>query len=395
MSTDANESAGDGVEAAVLAALRQHADVEDASCPTSEADDEALISAAVEAYLDGAKVTRLAPRRARRAPWIAAGGLLAAAAALALWFVPRDSSELADATATATAAATDAQTSAPAQARWRLEPEGTPAEGVVGAGQVERCGERRGARACLAPGSRARFEGDGDLELLDGRAQVEAEASMTLQLAGARVQTSVAGSVFVAELHAERWSVSVDEGSVTLTGADGEARALAAGESASSETPVADPAADPAVDAAAVEDSGAGSERAPKQAKPSPGQAAAPTPSADELLARARSQRAAKDFEAAAASYEALVRAYPSAPKARAALVSLAQLYLGPLDDPGRALRHFDRYLERGGALAEEARHGKIRALRALGRDAKAEAEAEAFLRDYPNSAYADALRGG
>jgi outer membrane protein assembly factor BamD (BamD/ComL family) len=118
------------------------------------------------------------------------------------------------------------------------------------------------------------------------------------------------------------------------------------------------------------------------------------TPSADTLLERARSQRAAREFEAAARTYEELIRAYPSSAKARATHVSLAQLYQGPLDDPANALVHFDRYLERGGPLAEEAHYGKIKALRSLGRSEAAQVEIDDFLRTYPESVHVDALRG-
>ena len=82
----------------------------------------------------------------------------------------------------------------------------------------------------------------------------------------------------------------------------------------------------------------------------------------------------------------------PRSAEARASLVSLGELQLSQLAEPAAALRSFDAYLAAGGALAQEARYGRIRALRRLGRaDAAREATA-AFLRDYPGSAQARTL---
>ncbi|MBL8944280.1 MAG: hypothetical protein JNK45_14070, partial [Myxococcales bacterium] len=57
------------------------------------------------------------------------------------------------------------------------------------------------------------------------------------------------------------------------------------------------------------------------------------------------------------------------------------------------ALRAFDRYLERGGALAEEARWGRVRALDALGRVAPRDRAIEQLLVAHPRTIYADEAR--
>jgi tetratricopeptide (TPR) repeat protein len=115
--------------------------------------------------------------------------------------------------------------------------------------------------------------------------------------------------------------------------------------------------------------------------------------SADELLSRAREQRAAGRYGEAAGTYRRLLSLYPRSDQARAALVSLGELELSQLGNADSALASFDAYLRGGGALAQEARYGRIRALRKLGRLGDERSAIEAFLRDYPRSVQATALR--
>ena len=56
----------------------------------------------------------------------------------------------------------------------------------------------------------------------------------------------------------------------------------------------------------------------------------------------------------------------------------------------GDTLTAFGRYLERGGALAEEARWGRVRALDGLGRAAARDTAIEALLAAHPGTIYAD-----
>lgn len=115
-------------------------------------------------------------------------------------------------------------------------------------------------------------------------------------------------------------------------------------------------------------------------------------PSAADLLARARSLRSAGRYAEAAAAYRALIATRADSAEARAALVSLGELQLSQLKDPAAALRSFESYLIREGTLTQEARYGRIRALRALGRTAEAERAARDFVQRYPGSAQAKQL---
>ena len=127
----------------------------------------------------------------------------------------------------------------------------------------------------------------------------------------------------------------------------------------------------------------------PGQSKPRAARA-----SAEELLTQAGKLRTAGRFVEAGAAYQKLVRQHPSSAAGRAALMSLAELQLSRLGQPASALRSFDAYLAKGGPLAQEARYGRIRALRRLGRTAEARAATEAFVRDFPGSPQAEAIRG-
>lgn len=119
----------------------------------------------------------------------------------------------------------------------------------------------------------------------------------------------------------------------------------------------------------------------------------AATPSAAELLERARAFRADGRYREAHAAYQRLLREYSSSAEARVALVSLGELQLSQLADPGGALRSFDAYLRGGGALRQEASYGRIRALRRLGKLSEAQAAAAAFITTYPRSVQAATLR--
>jgi TolA-binding protein len=119
---------------------------------------------------------------------------------------------------------------------------------------------------------------------------------------------------------------------------------------------------------------------------------ALPTPSAPEMLRAARQLRADGRYAEAAQAYQRLQAAYPSSGEARASLLSLGDLQLGSLGDATGALRSFDAYLQGGGALAEEASYGRIRALRALGRKDDERASIDAFLLAYPSSVETQAL---
>ena len=116
-------------------------------------------------------------------------------------------------------------------------------------------------------------------------------------------------------------------------------------------------------------------------------------PSAADILGEARHMLRSQHFEEAAERYEALRASYPDSAEAHAVLLSLAELQLDRLGRPEQALESLELYLRAGrGALVEEARQVRIRALRELGR-ARLETDAiEEFLRVHPRSFKAAAL---
>jgi hypothetical protein len=111
------------------------------------------------------------------------------------------------------------------------------------------------------------------------------------------------------------------------------------------------------------------------------------------LLTEARRARSAHDANAAQRAYERLFREYPGSDEALVARVAFGELALAELGAPQTALASFDAYLERGGSLEAEARFGRIRALRKLGRTATERAEILRFLELYPTSVASRALR--
>lgn len=127
--------------------------------------------------------------------------------------------------------------------------------------------------------------------------------------------------------------------------------------------------------------------------KSAEGKAGVVSGSARALLAEAQSLRANGRLRRSAATFRQLVKQFPSSSEARVSLVSLGELDLTALGQPQLALRSFDSYLEQPGALAREARFGRIRALRALSRQAEADAAVADFLRLYPNSVQSERLR--
>jgi tetratricopeptide (TPR) repeat protein len=98
-------------------------------------------------------------------------------------------------------------------------------------------------------------------------------------------------------------------------------------------------------------------------------------------------------YREAAATYRRLFSLHPKSAESRASLVSLGELQLSELGEPKGALESFDAYLRGGGALVQEARYGRIRALAKLGRKGDERRAIEQFLTDYPRSVQASSLR--
>lgn len=113
----------------------------------------------------------------------------------------------------------------------------------------------------------------------------------------------------------------------------------------------------------------------------------------DELLTHAQRLFADGKTSQAVRAYERLASRHGKSAAGKTALVSLGRIELGR-GHAKKALGHFDAYLAASaGPLVEEARYGRVRALRKLGRlDAEARS-IEAFLADYPGSMYAPRLK--
>lgn len=131
---------------------------------------------------------------------------------------------------------------------------------------------------------------------------------------------------------------------------------------------------------------------APRAAKPRPAVVRTAVASPGALLESAQQQLTAGDTAQAILGYETLLKHHPRSVEGRTALVSLGNLLL-LRGQPARALRYFDRYLEHGGELAEEALHGRISALRRLGRADQARAACAEFLALHGESLYAPHVR--
>ena len=111
-------------------------------------------------------------------------------------------------------------------------------------------------------------------------------------------------------------------------------------------------------------------------------------PTVEDLTRQARSHHAAREFDLACAAYRQLIESYPDSAAARNTEVALGQIELSANDRPEPALGHFDRYLalQPRGALSEESRLGRVRALSALGRHEEVGSAVEEFLARHPDS---------
>lgn len=119
----------------------------------------------------------------------------------------------------------------------------------------------------------------------------------------------------------------------------------------------------------------------------------ATSPSPSHLLAMAQALRARGAYDECAQVYRRLWFEFSGSEESKVSMISLGELELGKRNHPAAALEAFGAYLRLGGSLEREARYGRIRALRAVGRDGEADAESASFLRDYPTSIQSATLR--
>jgi outer membrane protein assembly factor BamD (BamD/ComL family) len=139
------------------------------------------------------------------------------------------------------------------------------------------------------------------------------------------------------------------------------------------ELPVIDPAIDPPID-------------------PPP----AARPSASELTRRAQSHQRAREYDQARLAYMELIESHPGSVAAQNTRIALGQLELGTGGQPHGALAYFEGYLDEApdGALAEEARLGRVRALAAAAQHAGVIGAATEFEERHPGShALAEVIR--
>lgn len=230
--------------------------------------------------------------------------------------------------------------------------------GCVGVGEATAC-MQRGAKLELDPADPQR------LTILEGEGVIEARPSTTavmiVEIAGDRYTLSSPVTIETTVHSRKSARVEVVEGRVELVDAEGQSHVLEAG----------------AVRGRSKHASAG--VQAPQDAKT--------------ILARARASRSAGDRAAAISHYERLLRLHPDLPASHAAMVSLGDLYLDTRK-PAAALQWFQRYLAQGGALAQEAHIGRIKALGALGRRQQEQEAIDAFRSRYPSSRYADQLGG-
>jgi len=284
-----------------------------------------------------------------------------------------------------------------------------------------------GVRACLAEGSLLRVTELGltqrRLSLQAGRVAAELDPQPAGTSFGVTTRDGAAiaiGTAFSVEVPVGRGtsvtrvmhgtvlvrSVTGREHRVTahrMAEMDGEPRALLAADEqrelalveaiprVSSKTP------EPVRDSTVVTTSTASNDRAraqePRASPPPPAVSTnARAHGAARLLLTAREARARGDTGASTIAYRALFARHDQSPEAHAARVPYGEILL--TDGAYRAaLAAFERYLARGGPLAEEASFGRIRALRALGVAADERAALASFLDAYPHSPLCTSLR--
>lgn len=121
-----------------------------------------------------------------------------------------------------------------------------------------------------------------------------------------------------------------------------------------------------------------------------------PTDPASWLFRAASRARSIGRYQEAAALYGVLQRDYAGSETEVVARVALGRLWLGHLNDPGAALGAFESYLEAraDGPLSEEARSGRVVALRRLGRETEAEQARQDLLAHHPTTLYAKTVTG-
>jgi TolA-binding protein len=346
----------------------------------------------------------IAPSIGLRQRWKAAavaGGVMACAAALVLWWsgsLERDSGE---------GGHLLAKGGATLGARLRRIPaaQGASRPQPVESASQAHCSEViPGAMVCLASGTviaARQLDGpDRVLEVARGRAVVSLAPQppgTSFSLSSASGKVTAVGTIFSVEVGADGSTIArVVEGHVRVrSGESGTTHSLVAGQAfhlgEPQPTPLVDQDRD--LDLELLSLSGSTERDPPHPATVAKAADTRGAPAAQpDTLEYARSLRAGGDFQRAADVYRRIHAANPQSPSGRAALVSLGELLLS-LHDAQGALSTFDSYLAGGGPLAQEAAFGRARALRALNRPADERKAIERFVAAYPNAPQSRILR--
>ncbi|MGF1468605.1 MAG: FecR domain-containing protein [Sandaracinaceae bacterium] len=336
---------------------------------------------------------------------VLAGGLLAAAAVVALALYARPAAE-------------------PVAGPLR-GPDGAPWQSV------------EAARTVLSDGSTVELRTGADLEVLENspsrlalvlssgaaRFEVTPGGSRRWQVDAGPVTVEVVGTVFAVTRAGPRVTVDVERGAVVVRSdllADG-ARRVSAGESLTLEAlppsrgadvpvgptamtppdvtaPPLDVAASPAEVAAPSPDgiAPAAPRSASRRSAGSGGRGAARrAPSAPQLRARADQARREGRVQDAVDALEEVMDRYPRQSSAALAAVTLGRIELRERGNPGRAAEAFTTALDLGvpGAVAEEVHVLRVEAFARAGRAAEARAAAVRYETTFPNGRRRDVVR--
>jgi hypothetical protein len=231
-------------------------------------------------------------------------------------------------------------------------------------------------------GGRTRVEVRRGTVTVDGTLAVETTEGELRGNEASRFAVTIAGDGGAVEVEVER-------GALELAAPEG-TRAIEPGRRVrlgDDEAPAPEPTSIPEPTPPTVQDVQEAPARAPQPAVARPSERTKPGSDPGALLVQARVRLGEGDERGAAKLYATLIETHPGSAEAQAARFSLGQLRLAG-GKAKAALALFDRYLQRGGPLADEALWGRIQALSALGRQKELEAAVDRLVREQPRSVY-------
>lgn len=298
------------------------------------------------------------PQKGSRAPWVAAGLVAAAAAAVILWVGGSGPSPWVGTTLATADEAAEVQL-----------PEGSVVDAEPQTELIRLHEGEREVRLALREGA-ATFE-------------VVRNPERLFAVEAGDVQVRVVGTIFRVARVGERVQVSVDRGAVDVRRGDELVR-LRAGEQW--EGAAEADGEEPEVTAQPVPI---------EEPEPPARRARASGPSADELFAAAAEARRSGEAREAARLYGRLVQRFPRGDRAALASFELGRIRIDQLGDPRGAAAAFRKALALGGGpFAQEARARLVEAYDAAGNRAACQRSREAYLRRHPGGRYAVDVTG-